>query len=498
LGAAIKANFHFSTVVWGPWHVGVYLDANLPSLLAENNLPAFAKKHQVTYRIMTSARDISRIEASPVFQHARQIVPFELIECPVDQALNPIAMHHELWRRSIEDARKASAMILFVPPDVIWSNGAFGHVADHFERGKRAVFMSYMRVISESCVPVVRSLHLAPDGVTIDAPARSLVALALEHIHPLTLTYARDSHNFPIHPEFILWPVADEGFLMRVLVREIFAYDPSRFELNAQALLAEPPDPDLVHFITDSDDLFSMSLAPLAKDIDWYARPQRLDPLRVANWWLTYDSPANDAVAGHYFYIHRVARTAQKWRRAELESDALMRRIAGARELLRIAGTMTGEDMLLPRQLLGLALAETKLAHFGRWKGSVTLLIPKNAGMMRSLLAGGDALLLPKGSCELVRIVLDHVISGRLAAPGTQATVKTATGAERELTWRGGTPVIDGVALEAPGYAVASDWSYGSDAWAFRTNEVLPPARRGPAETKAAANARQVEHPVFA
>jgi hypothetical protein len=486
LSEEIKADFHFSTVVWGPWHLGVYLDANLPSLLADNNLLAFAGMHRVRYRIFTAKGDIPRIEASPAFQRAREIVPFELIACPVEQASNPIAMHHQLWRRSIDEARAAGAMILFVPPDVIWSNGSLGHVAGHFARGKRAVFMTYMRVISETCVPETRRLYLGADGVTIDAPSRGLVELALQHIHPLTLTYVRDSPNFPIHPEFILWPVPGEGFLMRVLVREMFAYDPSIFELNQQALLAEPPDPNLVHYITDSDDLFSLSLAPLTKDIDWYARPQRLDPVKIGNWWLTYDSPANDAVASRYFYVHRTPRTADKWRPAEIASDILVRRIAGSRELLRVARAINAEEVMHARQVLGLAIAETKLPRFARWSGPVTLLIPKNAGMRSWLLGGGEELLRPERSSELVRRMLHHVILGRLPRNGTgRSIVKTAAGGERELTWRGAAPIIDGVALDPPGYAVVSDWSYASEAWAFHISEVLPPARGMPKHAKA-------------
>src|SRR6516164_8204503 len=102
---AIRKTFQFSTVVWGPWHTGVFLDVNLTSLLAPGNLAAFAQKHDVSYRIFTSKND---------------------------------------------DARIAGAMILLIPPDVVWSNGAFGHIADIAALGKKAIFMTYMRVVSET------------------------------------------------------------------------------------------------------------------------------------------------------------------------------------------------------------------------------------------------------------------------------------------------------------------------------------------------------------
>ena len=311
-------HFHFSTVVWGPWHTGVFLDVNLPSLLASDNLAVFAAHHQITYRIFTSRRDMSSIMASPAFQRAREIVPFELIEYPVEETDNPIGMHHFLWRRSIMEAQQAGAMILFLPPDVAWSNGSFRHLSNVALQGKKAIFITYFRVVSETCIPELRHRHLSQDGTVIDAQPRGLVELALQYIHPLALTYLRDSPNFPFHPELILWSVPGEGFLMRVLVREMFAYDPCLFELNQQALLAHAPDPHDVHYVTDSDDVFALSFAPVAKDIEWYQRPQRLDAPKIGSWWLRYDSPANDLVARQYFYIHSATRTPQKWRRPEL------------------------------------------------------------------------------------------------------------------------------------------------------------------------------------
>ena len=471
-------DFVFSTVVWGPWHTGVYLDVNLPSLLASGNLAAFAQKHRVKYRIFTSSCDIARIEACPAYRRAREMVPFELIACPVEQAPNPIAMHHQLWRRSIEETRAAGAMILFVPPDVIWSNGSFRHVAEHFERGKRAVFMTYMRVISETCVPEVRRLHLAQDGVTIDAPSRRLVELALQHIHPLALTSLRDSPNFSIHPELILWPIAGEGFLMRVLVREMFAYDPRLFELNQQALPAEAPDPDLVHYITDSDDLFSLSLAPVAKDADWYARPQRLDPLKIGNWWLTYDSPANDFVASRYFYVHSVSRTPEKWRRAEIESDMVMKRIVGTREVLRVLSAIARDETRYAQQLLMLALVETKLAYVAHSRNPITVLIPPNPAVRRWMFEERETLTKPRLSRKLMDVVRDYVILGPLPLkPGKEADLKTARGGDRKLTWLGNQPLIDGVALQPPGFPLGANWSYTKDGWAFIIDGILPSSR---------------------
>lgn len=468
-----SVHFHFSTVVWGPWHVGAFLDVNLPSLLAEGNLPAFAARHRVTYRIFTSAADVARITASAGFKRLQALVSVELVECPVQNAVSPIAMHHLLWRRSIEEARAAGAMILFVPPDVIWANGSFAHVADLVTRGKRAIFMTYVRVTQESCVPEVRRRFASSASVAIEVSPRELVDVAMRHIHPLTLTYMRHSTNFPVHPEFILWSVPDEGILMRVLVREMFAYDPAMVDLNQQALVAHKLDRDLVHFVTDSDDLFALSLTPANKDIEWYARPQGLDVRKVASWWLHYDSPINDVAAAGHFYIHAKPRTPANWRRAEQQSDMLVQRLTGTREGLRLLAFMDRPDLQRARQVLAAALLETKLARMLRSNGPWTLLVPRNGAILRWLLEGGDALLQSGNARRLMPYILGHLVTGRVQLrAGEDAELRTAGGVVRQLTWNNGAAEIDGIAVAVPGFELGRHRSYLVDA-------VLPAAGSG-------------------
>lgn len=473
--------FHFSTVVWGPWHTDVFLDVNLPSLLTAGNFEAFAARHTVLYRIQTAREDVARIEASPAYQRARQIVQCEIVPKNVHIGIDPIGMHHMLWRQAIDDARAAHAMVLFIPPDVVWSNGAFGHIAEIAATGKSAIFMTYQRVVSETAVPAVKKLFQDPETGIIDAPSRALVNACMEHIHPLTLTYLRDSPNFPIHPEFILWQVPGEGYLMRVLVREMFAYDPHVFDLNEQALLAHRPDPEQVHYINDSDDLFSLSLAPLSKDIEWYVRPQRLDTLSVGAWWLRYDSPANDVAVPHYFYVHAGERTPATWRAAELQSEAVIQRLRGTREVLRVISAMAASNLTYIEQIVAAALVESRLADFVRPNGgSATILLPGAGATYRWLLDQENELADEGGGAtrrrmanRLLRRILDHVVVGHVdLEPGTEATFQTPLGGERRLTWRGQVPLMDGIEMQEGGFALGH-------AWCYSVASLLPPAPGG-------------------
>ena len=166
LGASVRALSFFHCGV-GTLAYRCVSRCESASLLASDNLAAFAAHHRVTYRIFTSRRDAFSIMASPAFQRAREIVPFELIEYPVEDTDNPIGMHHFLWRRSIMEARQAGAMILFVPPDVAWSNGSFRHLSDVALQGKKAIFITDVRVVSETCIPELRRRHLSQDGAVL-------------------------------------------------------------------------------------------------------------------------------------------------------------------------------------------------------------------------------------------------------------------------------------------------------------------------------------------
>jgi hypothetical protein len=426
----------------------MYLEVNLPSLLAPGNLPAFAALHEIEYHIHTTAEDAARIESTPAFAAARKFVKFVFTTIQPNNYPDPITAHHALWRESIEIATRAGAVILFVPPDVVWGDGGLKHVAEHFQQGKKAVFMTYVRVVSETAVPEVKRLFQQSDEPSLKASSRDLVALMLRHIHPLALTYQRDSQNFPIHPEFILWTIPGEGFLMRVLVREMFAYDPRYFTLNPQALLARKPDPNLIELITDSDDLFALSLAPYAKDIEWYVEPARLSVLKIARWWLIYDSPFNEVVARRYFYVHAKERTLSKWRRAEIESDQFIQRLVGTREILRVVNKLSDPELAIAQMLIMLSLSETRLASGLSPAAGLTLLIPNNVAMRR-LLGASDEMTFADRNPELLRLVLHHILAAKLdLAAGEKQTLATAAGTVRHLSWHGGRPHIDGIPIE--------------------------------------------------
>ena len=60
----------------------------------------------------------------------------------------------------------------------------------------------------------------------------------------------------------------------------------------------------LCKVVDNSDEVFSISFAPLLKDIDWYLGTEKFSYTRVARWWTNYRSQINDYIASHDVLFH--------------------------------------------------------------------------------------------------------------------------------------------------------------------------------------------------
>ena len=63
-----------ATAVWGDWHVDVYRALNVPTMLAEGNLPALTAQVDAVYTIHTTERDWNRLCADEGFRRMAALV----------------------------------------------------------------------------------------------------------------------------------------------------------------------------------------------------------------------------------------------------------------------------------------------------------------------------------------------------------------------------------------------------------------------------------------
>lgn len=343
------------TIVWGEWYLNAHLGLNLPSLLAAGNLPAFCTAVDLTYVIMTRQSEAESVRRAPAVQALSRLLPVEIRVIAESETADPIGAHQRAWALATAEARSLGRFVLYMPPDVAWSDGSFRHLAKLLAGGYAAIFMTYLRVVSETFVPAARQ-HLDSSGQALAIGSRALVKLSLEHVHPLMAAHMFDSPYFPVHPEMLVWPVAGEGVAVRCLAREMFLFDPNRIDMTHQLLVGSGFDAGTMKFVDDSDDLYAVSLAPLGKDVEWHLNPEPADLMAVARWWLTYDSPVNDLIAANCLRWHHGETTPARWRRADRASALWVNRMMALREGLRIWRVLIDARAWTAAALLALAL----------------------------------------------------------------------------------------------------------------------------------------------
>lgn len=374
----------FTTVFWGDWHRDMFLKVNLPTMLAAGNLPAFTAGVSCEYLIYTTSHDAQIIERNKAFVRLRSLMPVKVKIFSPSKTRHPIDLHRDIWHAATNYAQNRGALILFMPPDVGWADGSLARLRDVLIKGKRAIFMAYPRVVSETIVPAMLDQYPCSAEQAMTISPRQMMTLAVTHIHPLMAIYDRAASHFPIHPEMVLWPIRDDGFLLRFLARELFCFEPGKYPLTPQALLARMPPPDDIYVFDDAREFLSISLTPLWKDMEWYLERKKLDPLFVGRWWLAFDSPANDYLSTVNLRFGCGDGDESAWRRAELSADALMAHLRSAREFNRVLTTLARMNHMRAASFLASALRIQGLARRWPYREPLVILAPTDSAFDRA------------------------------------------------------------------------------------------------------------------
>jgi hypothetical protein len=374
----------FVTVLWGDWHREIFLNTNLPTILSPGNLPALGAAIDCGYLVYTTPQDALKMSRNRAFQRLRAIVPVSLKLFTPSKTRNIFNLHHEIWRKATERARREQAFILLMPPDVAWADGSFARLRNALTSGKRAIFMTYPRVVSETIVPALAERFPRDAGEAMIVPPKELMSLAITHIHPLMAAYDRAATHFPVHPEMILWPIDGDGFLLRLLARELFCFEPGRYAFNTHSLLAEMPPDNEIHVFRDSREFLGVSFTPLWKDMEWYLAQRRLDPLFVGRWWVDYDSPMNDRLSTLNLRFTCGRTDESRWRAAEAQADVLLTHLRSAREFVRILMTLKRIGHTRAAAFLASALRVHGLARRWPHRGPFVVLAPTDEAFDRA------------------------------------------------------------------------------------------------------------------
>ncbi|MBP2294319.1 fasciclin domain-containing protein [Azospirillum rugosum] len=402
------------TALWGDWHTRVFTEMNLRTLLAERNLPLFAREVRCTYLVYTRATDAGWIASSAAWQALARIMPVHIEVLPDSAFTNPIDTHVAIWHAGADRARNDGAYMLTIPADFAWADGAFATIAGHLAAGKRAIYYMCIRVVHETFAEDFAAAA-RPGELAVRFTPRQLMALTMRHLHPLHAAYTRDCAHFAHHMEYSIWPVEGEGFIMRLLVGSVLCYDPRRFDLDPKFSLAQAESVEDVAVIDDSDDMYSVSLTPLLKDRNWYFTRRRTDPDEVGGWWLQYDGAFQWPLAQRWLRFHTGDMTPDAWRRVGRQSDFFVVQALLAREMIRIGRVMAGIGLHKAADCLAVALYGNRLRRRWTWRGPVTVFCPVDDAF--AVLGGLESLLAEEGQDALFALVKAHVALGPVELP---------------------------------------------------------------------------------
>jgi hypothetical protein len=373
-----------------------FLELNVPSLLADGNLPAFADAIQAIYGIRASAQAQARLTSSPAFQRLAQVVRVELL--PHDAPPRPLA------------GSVSAAPLFSLPADAIWSDGALRHLAALMLAGKRTVFVGTSLLVELDTVSAALASYRRPAHQgTISVPARELVRLGLEHIHPACADGMRTSGG---ERSLLLQPISSEGVAVHAPDLRPTIHPPQA----ADAAIRDLSDPSGIHCVTDSDDVCVL-------------RPIAIAPAAVAPGAPT-DAPARH-VAFTPFRLHLTDMTPARWRRAERRGRLDVDRLLTRRELARLAEAARNMGCRHSAELLTYMLVSGIQARIVRSAGPFVFLLPSDAALA-ALWPERELLLAPANAPALLALLRTHCI--RLERAQFLREVET----DREITSENG------------------------------------------------------------
>lgn len=365
--------FHVVTSVWGDGFIDLFLTTAIPNQLTTGNLESLPQGSR--YRILTSARDLARLEAADAVRALRAVLPVDIVamdDGPRDNAgPHDVAKYHQMiayHRRAFEDAFECGATLIILAPDHVLATQTMARLVELRAQGYRAVVCPGIRLSKE---PMLEALagHGRPD-----LPPRTLVGMALRHLHRFTLEHMADAEPFSRLPTFVYWRVNDGGLLARCLNLHSLMIDPVRRELpkgapDGRYLFRAVPDLAAVYVVTDSDDLVIFELTTTRNIVtrgrrswpkDWRTASVafRCDAHQIAFWqrslrfhsgdlsdaWVPVELEAArfaDRVIGLIPYVRHMFPMMNRIRRWQQRCDHLVlkwrRRLPRARQVKRSA-----------------------------------------------------------------------------------------------------------------------------------------------------------------
>jgi hypothetical protein len=316
-------------------------------------------------------------------------------------------------------------------------------MGEHIVAGRRGIACPFILVTSETCVADARARFTDLSGI-LTIPPSEMWSFARRHMHPLhTLAMPGAPHARPAFE--MHWPVGEEGMLSRYAVREMVAFDPRRCPITFLWNADGPEDLKGLHFASEPVDMLMLSVDPLGKYLQNYILHHSCQPVDVARTSL---HPLNDTKQTRLFLSRSVqvysgAQTAVAWQRKEHSARAAAREARVSRAAMLLCSKLVEHGCEQMADLLSVALLDAKLSRRWRAEVPVTVFATRDKALSRAGCGSLRNLIAHDRERELLRLILDHAIEGRLRDGEPR---RSLGGTSVRLECRGASKTINGIA----------------------------------------------------
>ena len=317
-----------TVAVWGEYHLGVFLNLTLAALLSPGNLPSLKGR----LLIVTRPEDIETFKRHPLMQKASQVIEIAVISYEVkseDSYRERYTIHTRMHKVAIDRSIKDGHMSAVIAGDMILADGYCKALMRWAEEGKRLVLGIGLRAGIESAGQYL--INGMKDGTMTITP-RQLVAVGLDHMHPINQASTWGEPYFSRMPYNILFPTGDG------VVAHCFGLTAILMDCNERALneglavdhdMARFFDKSEIYTVTDSDECMFCEVASIT---EWWPIFTRhpASPRGVARW---AESQVCESMWGNFEHSLRfhTSDIGPHWAEVELTAQGVVDNIKACR-----------------------------------------------------------------------------------------------------------------------------------------------------------------------
>jgi len=390
-------SFHLVTVVWGKRFIDRFLTTTLPTILAENNIPAFAGINEATYFIYTTEQDEELLRGSDLIVELQKHLPVIFVTDRYQAEQAKYVRVKVMHQAALTNAATASAATILLPPDGIWSDGTLSKISEMSEQGYRAVMSDGLRTVRDPFMTAFSIEFPASSSGAISVDARKLLKLAIENLHPYEASImwgSKMTHDVPFR---LHWAVKGEGILTRGFCVLPILIDPetdvSDFvgAIDHGLVEAAINDPEKIYYCSGADDFAVVSVDELGfSSANYKTTGRREKILKIAQWAQREATPQNLDAPNYPFRRNFTEPTERRWKSIEKMSQHQLNAVLTCRKLLAIIEVMEKQGANKAAEILAYALNEGGITG---WLGDVsphTILVPTDRAL--EILSSSDNL----------------------------------------------------------------------------------------------------------